>query len=132
MKTFVSTLAAGALALAAASAAAAQPAPADQGQPASPPDAMAAPAQPLDSVGAQAPATPSPAPSDQAPSASASGLDTSATTGQPPMANAGVERITQGNDTLVTNGPVPDTAANRAKYGGPMSKTGKKTKPAGN
>jgi len=32
----------------------------------------------------------------------------------------------------VTNGPIPDTPANRAKYGGPMSHTGKKTKPAGN
>ncbi|HLZ82067.1 MAG TPA: hypothetical protein VKQ54_00775 [Caulobacteraceae bacterium] len=32
----------------------------------------------------------------------------------------------------VTNGPVPDTAANRAKYGGPMSHAGKKTQPAGN
>jgi hypothetical protein len=34
--------------------------------------------------------------------------------------------------TTITNGPVPDTAENRAKYGGPMSHTGKKTKPAGN
>ncbi len=34
--------------------------------------------------------------------------------------------------TTVTNGPVPDTAANRAKYGAPMSHAGKKTKPAGN
>lgn len=32
----------------------------------------------------------------------------------------------------VTNGPVPDTAANRAKYGGPMSRAGKMTRPAGN
>jgi len=35
-------------------------------------------------------------------------------------------------NTLVTNGPVPDTAANRAKYGSPMSNAGKKTAPAGN
>jgi hypothetical protein len=34
--------------------------------------------------------------------------------------------------TLVTNGPVPDTAENRAKYGGPMSRAGKRTAPAGN
>lgn len=33
---------------------------------------------------------------------------------------------------IVTNGPVPDTAENRAKYGSPMSATGKRTKPAGN
>jgi hypothetical protein len=34
--------------------------------------------------------------------------------------------------TLVTNGPVPDTAANRAKYGTPESRAGKMTRPAGN
>jgi hypothetical protein len=33
---------------------------------------------------------------------------------------------------LVTNGPVPDTAENRAKYGPPMSRAGKRTAPTGN
>ena len=33
---------------------------------------------------------------------------------------------------LITNGPVPDTAENRAKYGGPDSNAGNHTKPAGN
>jgi hypothetical protein len=33
---------------------------------------------------------------------------------------------------VVSNGPVPDTAANRAKYGKPMSNAGRMTKPAGN
>ena len=33
---------------------------------------------------------------------------------------------------LITNGPVPDTPENRAKYGGPMSNGGRHTKPAGN
>ncbi len=33
---------------------------------------------------------------------------------------------------LITNGPVPDTAANRAQYGGPDSNAGVRTKPAGN
>ena len=33
---------------------------------------------------------------------------------------------------VVTNGPVPDTAENRAKYGKPMSNAGKHSKPAGN
>ena len=33
---------------------------------------------------------------------------------------------------LVTNGPVPDTPENRAKYGAPMSNAGKRTAPAGN
>jgi hypothetical protein len=33
---------------------------------------------------------------------------------------------------LVTNGPVPDTPANRARYGQPMSHAGKATAPRGN
>ena len=32
----------------------------------------------------------------------------------------------------VTNGPIPDTAENRAKYGQPLSRAGKRTAPAGN
>jgi UrcA family protein len=32
----------------------------------------------------------------------------------------------------VTNGPIPDTRANRARFGGPMSIAGKRTAPAGN
>ncbi len=32
----------------------------------------------------------------------------------------------------VTNGPIPDTPANRAKYGAPMTHAGKKTAPSGN
>ena len=32
----------------------------------------------------------------------------------------------------VTNGPVPDTAENRARYGQPLSRAGKRTTPAGN
>ncbi|MCR5879982.1 hypothetical protein [Phenylobacterium sp. J367] len=34
--------------------------------------------------------------------------------------------------TLVTNGPVPDTAENRARFGGPMSLAGKMTAARGN
>ena len=33
--------------------------------------------------------------------------------------------------TTVTNGPVPDNAENRAKYGGPMSHAGRHTAAAG-
>ena len=33
---------------------------------------------------------------------------------------------------VVTNGPVPDTAENRARYGQPMSRAGKMTAPLGN
>ncbi len=43
-----------------------------------------------------------------------------------------VSALKEGDNTLVTNGPVPDTAANRAKYGKPMSRTGQKTLPSGN
>lgn len=34
--------------------------------------------------------------------------------------------------TTVTNGPVPDTPENRARFGGPMSRGGQKTVPVGN
>jgi hypothetical protein len=34
--------------------------------------------------------------------------------------------------TLTTNGPIPDTPANRAKYGQPMSHAGKHTPARGN
>ncbi len=34
--------------------------------------------------------------------------------------------------TTLTNGPVPDTAENRAKYGQPMSRAGKRTSARGN
>ncbi|MFN3514163.1 MAG: hypothetical protein ACK41C_14035 [Phenylobacterium sp.] len=33
---------------------------------------------------------------------------------------------------LITNGPIPDTAENRARYGQPMSRAGRMTEPAGN
>ena len=36
------------------------------------------------------------------------------------------------NVQVVSNGPVPDTPENRAKYGKPMSHAGKRTPPAGN
>lgn len=35
-------------------------------------------------------------------------------------------------DTTVTNGPVPDTVANRARYGGPTSMAGQRSRPKGN
>jgi hypothetical protein len=33
--------------------------------------------------------------------------------------------------TKIASAPVPDTKANRAKYGGPMSRAGRATKPIG-
>ncbi len=37
-----------------------------------------------------------------------------------------------GDANVVSNGPVADTPENRAKYGSPMSRAGKRTQPAGN
>ena len=37
-----------------------------------------------------------------------------------------------GDANVVTNGPIPDTAENRARYGAPISNGGKRTAPAGN
>jgi hypothetical protein len=51
-------------------------------------------------------------------------------TGQDP--NAPVQVVVRPDGRTVTNGPVPDTQANREKFGGPMSHAGKKTQPAGN
>jgi hypothetical protein len=54
-----------------------------------------------------------------------------------PAAGAPAERapsasLDNSNVDVVTNGPVPDTSANRAKYGKPLSNAGRMTKPAGN
>lgn len=37
-----------------------------------------------------------------------------------------------GDPNVVTNGPVPDTRENRARYGQPISNGGRRTTPAGN
>ena len=65
------------------------------------------------------------------PSGQAGGNDA---TNVAPAAGAPAERApsaTAGTD-LISNGPVPDTRANRAKYGMPLSNAGRMTKPAGN
>lgn len=54
------------------------------------------------------------------------------TTSAPAATSAGVNASMGGNVQLITNGPVPDTPENRAKYGDPMSRAGKRTAPAGN
>ncbi len=75
-----------------------------------------------DASGAMTPSTPSSDASQPAmtpptaPSADSSAANTNATV----------------TEVTVTNGPVPDTPANRAKYGAPMSHAGKTSKPAGN
>jgi UrcA family protein len=60
-----------------------------------------------------------------APSAPAYSQDVAATE---PTAPAAPTYTTQ----TVTNGPVPDTAENRARYGGPVSRGGQATRPDGN
>jgi hypothetical protein len=69
--------------------------------------------------GASAPGVTSPS-SDAATVAPAAGAPTQ----RAPSASAGTD--------LVSNGPVPDTPQNRAKYGQPLSHAGKMTKAAGN
>lgn len=84
----------------------------------------------------QAPAAPTAAAPDQtsmAPSAATAGVNSAATpipADQLPPGQA--QALAAGDNKTVTNGPVPDTKANRAKYGQPMSHAGKKTPPVGN
>lgn len=53
--------------------------------------------------------------------------------GPPPGVNASVTVDANGvRHYHITNGRVPDTPENRAKYGQPLSNGGKHTKPAGN
>jgi hypothetical protein len=40
--------------------------------------------------------------------------------------------LTPNDASVVSNGPVPDTKANRAKYGKPLSAAGRATQPSGN
>jgi hypothetical protein len=70
--------------------------------------------------GAAAPGVNSPS-SDAATVAPAAGAPTQ----RSPTATAGTEQ-------QVTNGPIPDTRENRAKYGQPLSRAGRATKAAGN
>lgn len=76
--------------------------------------AVVAPPPPAEpDVAYEAPATTEP-PAAEAPAATSYGQQASVTV------------------QTVTNGPVPDTAANRAKFGGPMSNAGKRTAARGN
>lgn len=73
-------------------------------------DQMAQPAQPATQAGMPAAATGS-----------------MSTTGLPP-----IDQAKAGDPNVITNGPIPDTPQNRAKYGQPMSNAGRRTAPAGN
>jgi hypothetical protein len=92
--------------------------------------AGAAAAQPTSSTDPAAPDTSVQTPADTttadhmpmtAPAASTTAADVAATTGQPVV-----------HTQLVTMQPIPDTPENRAKYGQPLSRAGKRTAPAGN
>jgi hypothetical protein len=90
-------------------------------------------AGPDDSTNNQ-PVASAPATNDAAtPSAQSSSANTSGTvlTGSE-VTPAQAQALENGDNKLVSNGPVPDTPANRAKYGKPMSNAGKRTAPAGN
>lgn len=87
---------------------------------------------PADQTAPQQAASPPPQtamPATAAPSAETNAIN--ASTGQP-LPPDQASALASGDNRLITNGPVPDTAANRAKYGGPNSRAGRHTKPAGN
>jgi len=48
------------------------------------------------------------------------------------MPNAAAPTADASGTQVISNGPIPDTPANRKKYGRPMSMAGRMTKPAGN
>lgn len=73
-----------------------------------------------------------PAASPSAMAAPAAGVSASGvvpSSSQSPDAQA---TLKAGDPNVVSNGPVADTTANRAKYGAPMSNAGKRTTPKGN
>ncbi len=79
-----------------------------------PSDTAAAPLPPEPTVSATT--TTEPAPAAPAATSAAADVSTAATF----------------TNMTVTNGPVPDTAENRAKYGAPLSRAGKRTAARGN
>ncbi|HEY1878882.1 MAG TPA: hypothetical protein VGG68_03000 [Caulobacteraceae bacterium] len=90
--------------------------------------AQAAPYQPPPPQAAPDQAAPAPAPAADTAGVNASTGPIPADQLPPAQASA----LAAGDNQIVTNGPVPDTAANRAKYGGPNSHAGRRTAPAGN
>jgi hypothetical protein len=103
----------------------------------------AAPSQPDMSASSSSapPMTPSaPAASDAASPVAATTPDAAAPMGAPgnpvpmnsPTSPGQAAALAAGDPTVISNGPVPDTRANRALYGQPLSATGRSTKPAGN
>jgi hypothetical protein len=75
---------------------------------------------------------PNSAPPPPAPAATTAGVNTSGPVPADQLPPGQASALAAGDNQMVTNGPVPDTPANRAKYGKPMSNAGRHTKPAGN
>jgi len=101
---------------------------------AAPAVALAAQPDPTATPNSAAPAMAAPSGAmSSTPSASDAGVNTNGVTMTADQMPPGQARaLAAGDNKLVTNGPVPDTPANRAKYGKPMSHGGQKTPPAGN
>ena len=120
-------------ALGAGSALSQTPAPAG-GPPAASPSDM--PANPAPNTGQPTPPSDMGSPPATAtsamPAADAPAGQPTADTAAPPAQSAMSGQPGAGSATTVTNGPIPDTPANRAKYGMPQSHAGKKTPPKGN
>ncbi len=64
--------------------------------------------------------------------ADATASTTTTTDATTPAATQSATPAASVTTTMVTNGPVPDTPENRAKYGQPLSNAGKKTAARGN
>ncbi len=82
--------------------------------------------------GAQVVAVPIPADSGYVEEAPTPSSEPVADTSTSQMYSAPPSASPEVRTTLVTNGPVPDTPENRARYGGPDSNGGDRTVPAGN
>ncbi|MGH7015802.1 MAG: hypothetical protein ACRED8_01810 [Caulobacteraceae bacterium] len=114
LRTIFATAALAAAALAVTPAAMAQPAP--QGPNDGPP-----------------PAYPAEQPAPSAVPAASAGVNVNAeVVPSSDMTPAQVQALQNGDNQIVTNGPVPDTPQNRAKYGKPLSRAGRLSAPAGN
>jgi hypothetical protein len=83
-------------------------------------------------VGSPASTTAAEIPADPAPAT----VSATSTVGSEPAAPAApaaaVDTSVTFTNMTVTNGPVPDTAENRSKYGQPLSRAGKRTSARGN
>jgi hypothetical protein len=109
--------------------AASPPSQADQAAPVAPETNPA----PQDQTGAAVNPNPAAEPGAQtAPGASTTSSTGVTTSSSAAPAAGGYAANTSFTQQTVAMAPVPDTPANRAKYGGPMSRAGKHTKPAGN